>query len=126
MIIDTDVLIWYLQGNEKVRRAIESAGSFDVSAMTWGELMQGMRDKKEVRQLRTQMKRWNAGIIHINENISVRALLLVDDFGLSHSVHFADAIIAATAIEEQQTLLTGNTKHYECIPLLELSTFRPS
>jgi len=126
MIIDTDVLIWFLRGNEQARSAIEAAGSFDVSAMTWGELMQGIRDKKEARQLRLQMKRWNAGIIHIDEKISVRALMMLDDFGLSHSLCFADALIAATAIEEQQTLLTGNAKHYRCIPLLELSTFCPN
>jgi predicted nucleic acid-binding protein len=71
------------------------------------------------------MKAWNVKTIAIDEGISVRANLLVEDFGLSNSVRFADALIAATAIEQQQALMTANARHYRCIPALELVTFRP-
>jgi len=123
MIIDTDVLVWYLRGNVHARKVLEKAIPFEISAVTWAEILQGMRDKQEIKKFRALMKSWNTDIIHIDENICIRALLLIDDFGLSHSVHFADALIAATAIENQLPLLTGNTKYYRCIPVLELKAF---
>ena len=38
MIIDTDVLIWYMKGNEKAYKAIEMADSFFISVVTYMEL----------------------------------------------------------------------------------------
>ncbi|MCL2379261.1 MAG: PIN domain-containing protein [Coriobacteriia bacterium] len=84
-----------------------------------------MRNKDEVRNLKELFKVWNVDILHISENISVRALLLVTDFGLSHSLRLADALIAATAIEHQHKLVTANDKHYRCVPMLDIKTFRP-
>ena len=37
----------------------------------------------------------------------------------------ADALLAATAVESQMALCTGNRKHYGPIAELELSVFRP-
>ena len=48
MIIDTGVLIWYLRGNEKAFKTIENLESFSISVVTYMELVQGMRNKKEL------------------------------------------------------------------------------
>ncbi len=48
MIIDTDVLIWYMKGNEKAYKTIEIANTFFLSVVTYMELVQGMRNKKEL------------------------------------------------------------------------------
>ena len=48
MLVDTDVLIWYLRGNERAREAIESLPSFSVSVVTYMELVQGMRNQQEL------------------------------------------------------------------------------
>jgi len=37
----------------------------------------------------------------------------------------ADALIAATAIEAKQALISGNAKHYKAIQELDLKRFRP-
>ncbi len=34
MIIDTDVLIWYMKGNEKAYKAIETSKNFFISVVT--------------------------------------------------------------------------------------------
>lgn len=49
LIIDTDVLIWYLRGNKKAASAVVNAVPFAVSIVTYMELLKGMRDKKEMR-----------------------------------------------------------------------------
>ena len=52
MILDTDVLIWYMRGNEKARKIIDDAERFSISVMTYMELVQGMRNKEELKSLR--------------------------------------------------------------------------
>ncbi|MDZ7804422.1 MAG: PIN domain-containing protein [Thiohalophilus sp.] len=67
----------------------------------------------------------NAGIIHIDEGISNRATFLIEQHALANSMQLADALIAATALEQGIPLLTANDKHYRPIDNLELSIFRP-
>jgi PIN domain nuclease of toxin-antitoxin system len=35
MIVDTDVLIWYLKGNENAFEAIEDLNNFSISVVTF-------------------------------------------------------------------------------------------
>ncbi len=46
MLIDTDVLIWLLRGKLSARRALEKCDTVQLSAVTYMELVQGMRDKR--------------------------------------------------------------------------------
>jgi len=123
VLIDTDVLIWYFRGNEDARKIIYANIPFKISVVSYVELIQGMRDKKELRMLQKQLKKWSTGIIQINESISTRAAFFVEDYYLSHSLEFADAIITATAIENQEVLLTANDKHYGFIPNIHINKF---
>jgi len=124
LLIDTDVLIWYLRGNEKALKAINENIPFSLSVVSYIELMQGMRNKKELRLLQKQLKTWSTEIIQINNNISTRAMFLIEDYYLSNSMELADAIIAATAIESRESLLTANDKHYDFIPNIQINRFR--
>jgi hypothetical protein len=45
MLIDSDVLIWYIRGNKKAQSAINKP--FKVSVINYMEVVQGMRDKNE-------------------------------------------------------------------------------
>ena len=47
MLFDTDVLIWYLRGNEKAALAIEKADARELSIISYMELLQGARNKKK-------------------------------------------------------------------------------
>lgn len=125
MLIDTDVLIWYLQGNEKAYQVIENSNNFHISVVTYMELVQGMRDKKELNNLRKGLHGWNAQIIYISEEISVKAMFYVEQHFLSHSMQLADALIGATAMVYGIPVLTGNDKHYRAIANLQIKKFRP-
>jgi predicted nucleic acid-binding protein len=50
---------------------------------------------------------------------------LIDEFALSHGMRLADALIGATAIELQATLLTANLKHFSAVEDLRIEPFRP-
>jgi len=125
MIIDTDVIIWYMRGNEKAYKAIENAGNFFISVVTYMELVQGMRNKKELNILRKAIHSWNAKILYISEAISSKSMFFVEQHFLSHSLQIADAFIGATAVTYGLPILTGNDKHYKIIKDIQLKRFRP-
>jgi len=125
MIIDTDVIIWYLKGNERARRVIEDAHGFDISVVTYMELVQGMRNKQELAALRRAMFAWNTRVLQITEEISTKAMFFVEQHFLSHSMQLADALIGATAIGIGQPLLTGNDKHYRILQEMQIKKFQP-
>ena len=123
-LLDTDVIIWYLRGNKKAYDLIHSLNVFAISAVTYMELVQGMRDKTELRQLKRTLKQWNVKTIYMNEEISVLALFYVEEYFLSHSMQLADALIAATCSNYGLVLCTANDKHYKIINDLEINVFR--
>ena len=125
MIIDTDVLIWYLRGDQNARKIIADSIPFRISVINYLELLQGMKDKRELYLLQKYLRNWSVQIIQINENISSRAMFFVEDYYLSHSMELGDAIIAATALEYREVLLTANEKHYSFIPNIQIKKFRP-
>ena len=125
MVIDTDVLIWYMKGNEKAQRAIENSKNFFVSVVTYMELVQGMRNKNELNNFRRALHGWNSEILYISEEISVKAMFFVEQHYLSHSIQLADALIGATAIAYGIPILTGNDKHYKIFKDIQIKKFRP-
>ena len=125
MIIDTDVLIWYMRGNNKAFEFIESLNSFHISVISYMELVQGMRNKDELMELRKALRIWNTKILYLNEDISTKAMFYVEKHFLSHSIELADALIAATSVVNALPLITGNDKHYKILPEIEIKSFRP-
>ena len=45
MLVDTDVLIWYMKGNQKAKNALDTLESLVLSAVNYMELMQGIQTK---------------------------------------------------------------------------------
>jgi predicted nucleic acid-binding protein len=125
VVIDTDVLIWYMKGNKNAYKTIEDSKNFYISVVTYMELVQGMRDKNELNKLRRALHVWNSKILYISEEISVKAMFFVEQHYLSHSIQLADALIGATAISHGLPILTGNDKHYKILKDLQTKKFRP-
>lgn len=125
MLIDTDVLIWYMRGNMRAAKVLDQLPGPALSIVAYMELVQGMRNKRELKALRETIGMWGADILPINESISHKAMFLVEQHFHSHSLRLADALIGATAIEHGQSLLTANIRHYRVIKGLRLQPFRP-
>ena len=125
ILLDTDVLIWYLRGNQNAYDLIHSLPSFAISAVTYMELVQGLRNKEELRRLKRAFKQWQVKTLYIDTEISARALFYVEEYFLSHSMQLADALIAATCSRYGLRLCTANDKHYKVVRDLEMMVFRP-
>jgi predicted nucleic acid-binding protein len=126
LIIDTDVLIWYLRGNARARKTVEGHIPFSISVITYMELIQGMKSKNEFKLFQRQINRWNTDIIQIDKEISSRGMFYVQEYSLSHSMFLADALIAATVVQNSEKLLTANDRHYRFIPNIECLKFKPA
>jgi predicted nucleic acid-binding protein len=124
-LIDTDVLIWYMRGNRKAYKAVENSGGFSISVVNYMELVQGMRNKKELASLRKALHGWNAKILYLSEEISAKAMFFVEQNFLSHSIQLADALIGASAIVYNLPILTGNDKHYKAMGDVKIKKFNP-
>ena len=48
MLIDTDVIIWYMNGNMRALNTLEKYHGFSISVITYMELVQGMRNKNQL------------------------------------------------------------------------------
>ncbi|NOY64111.1 MAG: type II toxin-antitoxin system VapC family toxin [Nitrospirae bacterium] len=125
MLIDTDVLIWHLKGNIKAKNVIEKHRGFSISVVNYIELVQGLRNKKELNALKKTFLHWQPRLLYITEEISIKAMFLIEEYFLSHSLQLADALIAATALSHNLTLLSGNYKHFKAIKGLKVAKFIP-
>ena len=125
MVFDTDVLIWYLRGNENATKTVVESLPFSISIVTYMELVQGMRNKNELSKVKKAFNEMKVSIIPISEAISMRAASYVEEHSLSSSMEMADALIASTCIETNQSLCTANDKHYRVVTGLDLKIFRP-
>ena len=125
MLIDTDVLIWLFRGRESARRALVGVDKVTLSAVTYMELVQGMRDKAELRLLRRTIHERSWTVLPLDENIGHRAIVYVENYSLSHGIGLADALIAASAVESGAPLMTANAKRFKPIADLELVRYKP-
>jgi predicted nucleic acid-binding protein len=89
------------------------------------ELLQGAKNKLHHKYVKDFISSFEFTILPLTENIGHRALIYVEEYALSSNMRAGDAIIAATAIENNLMLVTGNLKHFKIIQELQLKTFKP-
>jgi predicted nucleic acid-binding protein len=111
LLVDTDVLIDYLRARPESVTYLENlTQSLVISAITVAELYAGVRDGAERVALENFISSFQ--VRAVDEEIAARAGILRRDFRKSHGTGLADAIIAATAEEQQANLVTLNKKHF--------------
>ena len=125
MMYDTDVLVWFLRGNQKAARSVDDAAERSISVITYMELLEGARDGREAKAIRDFLGQLGFRMLPLTENIGHRASIYIEEYGLRAGMCVADALVAATAVENQLVLCTANRKHYRPIGELELKLFRP-
>jgi predicted nucleic acid-binding protein len=127
MIIDTDVLIWFFRGDRNAKVAFEKIVPVErlVSAVTYMELVQGVRNKAELGEIRKIFSDSKFIVVQLNCDTGATACRLLEQFSLQCGLKMADALIAATAIFCKCPVLTGNYKHFRQIGI-DVKRFIPS
>jgi hypothetical protein len=125
VLFDTDVLIYAQRGSRRAALAIDNAARRLVSVQSLMELVQGARDKDDLRIIRRFLAELDFRVLPLTENIGHRSLVYVEEYGLSAGLRAGDAIIAATAVENALPLMSANAKHFRPINELDLVVFRP-
>jgi predicted nucleic acid-binding protein len=123
LLVDTDVLIWHLRGYAQAAHRLDRLTPLTLSAMSYLELLQGMRNKEELTAVQKMFALRQANVLPLTAAITQRATELMTTLTLSHGLQAGDALIAATALEHQLPLLTGNAKHFAPIAGLQVEKF---
>ncbi len=125
MLFDTDILIWIQRGNVKAAHLVDRTDERSISVQTFMELLQASRDKRQHAIIKRYLQDLSFSVLPLTENIGHRALVYVEEYGLSSGMRAGDAIVAATATENGLTLATGNARHFRPVKGLALRIFRP-
>ena len=114
ILIDTDVLIDFLRGNKNAIEFIDKLSPHIIlSPIVIAELYAGVKGENEFSVLDNFISLFR--IVSITSEIAKAGGFYKRDFGKSHGVGLADAILAATADKEKADLKTLNIKHYPMI-----------
>lgn len=119
IVLDTDVIIDYLRNDAQAVTYIENQLSAQMllSVINVAELYAGIRNKEEKQAIENFLRVFE--IISINKEIAEQGGEFRKTYGKSHGTGLADALIAATAIQQNATLITLNIHHY---PMIEAIT----
>lgn len=126
MIFDTNILIYADRGVKSAKDLIMNTKSRSISAVTYMEYVPFCRNKKELAIFEKMLQVLQFTIHEIDHGISYQARQLVRQFALSHSMEMGDALIAATALANNELLCTGNLKHFSQINGLMLDYYQPN
>ncbi len=123
-VIDTDILIDAGRGVQDAITCLQrlaQQSSLAVSTVTQMELIVGCRNKMELHDLEIFLRRFQ--LLKITEQISDRAVSLLQQYRLSHGLLIADALIAATAMEHNQPFITKNQRDFRFLTGLNLQAY---
>jgi predicted nucleic acid-binding protein len=123
LLVDTDVLIWHLRGYAQATQRLDQLPALILSSVSYFEILQGIRNKAELQAVKQMLAQRQALVLPLTPAITQRAGLLLETLSLSHGLGMGDALIAATALEHAQTVLTANTKHFRAVENLQLEDF---
>ena len=88
-------------------------------------LLQEARDRRKVRLIKDFLGDFGFKTFPLTENVGHRAAIYMEQQVLKSGLRMADALIAATAVESNIALLSGDSRHYRVLADLELVVFRP-
>lgn len=122
-LLDSNVLILHLRERPEITALLTrwgKEGTLYISVATRTEIVAGMRPHEEERTLELLDSLEN---LPVDEAIADRAGRLIYQYARQGiQLSFADALIAATALEHDLTLATTNPKHF---PIPELRLYSP-
>jgi len=115
MIFDTDIFIWVQRGNTKAARLMEKSKARYLSIQTYMELLQCAKNKTQHEYIKDFITSYGFFVLPLTENIGHRASIYIEEYAFSSGLNTGDALIAATAVENNMILVSSNAKHFKDI-----------
>lgn len=110
-VVDTDVMVDFLRGYDEADALIkEHADRIKIPSVVVAELYAGVRGESEKNTLDDLITVFH--VLPVNAAIAKQGGLYKKEYGNSHGIGLADAIIAASASVEGADLKTLNVRHY--------------
>ena len=105
-VVDTNILIDYLNGSEAAKRELDSFDAIYISLISWMEILVGAGEGDDESEVREFLRRFR---VHpVDEGVAERAV----EIRRRDKVRLPDAIIWATAQHLGLLLVTRNTRDF--------------
>lgn len=111
-LIDTNVLSKIFYGDVDVKNYVESLDAA-IDTIVFIECIQGSISNTDKNRIKKALKKLE--YFELTGKIGELAIELVDVYSNSHGLFLADAIIAATVLENNLTLVTYNIGDFQFI-----------
>lgn len=124
ILVDSDILIdiTHQDATAIARLTSESqVAELSITAITVMELIVGCRNKSELATVNRFLTQFHC--LKLTPAVADRATELMQTYFLSHGLRIADALIAATAIENRVPLLSKNQRDFRFIAALNLLSY---
>lgn len=126
MIFESDVLILCLRGDPAAGRVVNAEAERSISIVSLIELLQGSKSISQMKTAKDFVRKLELRLLPVTESIGYQAVALIEKHSAADGLHLGDALIAATALEHDETLVTGNVRHFRVVQGLKIKPFRRS
>ena len=114
IMADSDVIIWILRGNGEIKEkfkkiVVETKGFVFITPIQITEIYAGLREKEKIE---TEGFLNSLNCISIDKKAGEMAGLFISQYGKSHNITIADALIGAITKINSLKLWTMNKKYY--------------
>lgn len=123
MILDSDILIDFLKKEKNVVERLTGMDSqlFSITSINSFELFRGLTKNDLLEESKVSLFLKNFNVIDFDYESSQKAAEIFNFLSSKGEIiELPDIMIAAICIENQEPLLTKNTKHFSRIPELKL------
>jgi len=115
-LLDTNILSKVFKGDLSVTQYVENLDAI-IDTTVYIECLQGSKSNHEKRVIEKYLTRFP--VFPITPVICAKAIELVRRYSNSHGLLLADALIAATALENDLTIVTYNTDDFKFVQNLK-------
>ncbi len=128
-LLDTDIISFFLKGVPQVKGHFEATfeifGYFNLSIMSYYEIMSGLKFKDAKKQMLTfEELLQSCRILPLNLDIALLAAEIFADLRRNNQIiGHSDVLIGATALHHNFKVVTNNQGHFARIPGLELENW---
>lgn len=120
MVVDTNVFVDYLRESVDAKEFLMNNDKLLTSVVVVAEIIAGFDRKSEVSNFEKLLESLSCSVVQINQLVSKKGLNIFKEHYIGKGIGFEDCLIAATALDLDEPLVTLNVKHFRFIDGLDV------